>query len=47
MVPQNVQGLAYILLFAQQQALNPDLTPDQFKVWLKETVIKIAQKARK
>ena len=39
------QGLAYALLFEQQQVLNPGLTPDQFRAWLRQTVAKKAKAA--
>lgn len=37
-VPKDVQGFAYVLLFAQEQAKNPALTPDGFNAQLRAQV---------
>lgn len=46
-LPNDVTGFAYAILFAQEQAKNPDLTPDQFKDWLRKTVNDGAAEAKK
>lgn len=38
MVDRTSQGYAYVLLFAQQQAKDPSLTPAGFNAWLKAQV---------
>lgn len=45
-VPRDVQGFAYVLLLAQEQAKNPGLTPEAFNEQLRARIKEGNEQAR-